>query len=304
MTENALIQPSMQALIRLGAQARQLPLTPRSGQARLTGNYQSPFKGRGMEFHESRPYEPGDDVRQLDWRVTARTGKPHTKLYHEERERPVLVWVDYRRPMHFATRGRYKWVRAAECAALLAWSALRQGDRVGGVVFSESAHHELRPRRGRIAVLDLINHLVRVPNATALPVEAQVGNRALLRLGRVTRPGSLVFLLSDFRELETGGDSHLLRLALHNEVVLVFIHDPLERELPEPGYYRVMEDQRTLDIDTGSVATRRRYHERFAEHRECLRRLARRPNLHYIECPTDADPLQVLQRGMGLRPAA
>lgn len=304
MEESPLIRPSVPALIRLGAQASELPLDRRVGQAQLAGGYQSPFKGRGMEFNESRPYEPGDDVRRLDWRVTARTGKPHTKLYHEERERPVLLWVDYRRPMHFATRGCYKSVRAAECAALLAWSALRQGDRVGGIVFSESVHHELRPRRGRAAVLDLIHQLAAASLSDTLTGENQVGDRALLRLSRVTRPGSLVFLLSDFRGLATGSDSHLLRLALHSEVVLVFIHDPLERELPPPGRYRVTDGRRSVDVDSSASAVCRRHEEQFANHRERLLRLARRPNVHYIECTTDAALLPALQRGMGLRPAA
>ena len=108
----------------------------------------SRFRGRGVDYAESRIYQPGDDIRQMDWRVTARTGKPHTKVFREERNRPVIVWLDLRRPMLFATRGAFKGVRAAEAAALVAWSAVANGDRLGGLVFSETEHHELRPALG------------------------------------------------------------------------------------------------------------------------------------------------------------
>lgn len=301
---SSLVQPSVPDLIRLGSVANALPLKPRSGHARLGGDYQSPFKGRGMEYNESRPYQPGDDVRHLDWRVTARTGRPHTKLFHEERERPVLMWVDYRVSMQFATRGCFKSVRAAECAALLAWSAAGQGDRVGGVVFTEYSHHELRPRRGRPAVLDLINRLA-LPIATDdEPRDPQSGLRALTRLARVTRPGSLVFLLSDFQRLDSEADTQIRRLAAHSEVVLVFIHDPLERELPAAGFYRFTDGRREVELATGDAETRRRHAARFDAHLARLQRLAQHANIHLLECSTAADPLVALQYGLGLRFAA
>lgn len=302
--DSPLVQPTVPALIRLGSAAASLPLRQRSGRARLGGDYQSPFKGRGMEYHESRPYQPGDDVRHLDWRVTARSGRPHTKLFHEERERPVLLWVDYRVSMQFATRGCFKSVRAAECAALLAWSAASQGDRVGGVVFTESSHHELRPRRGRPAVLDLINRLA-LPISGGVPApDPQAGQRALIRLARVARPGSLVFLLSDFRRLDADADVQIRRLAAHSEVVLVFIYDSFERELPAAGYYRLTDGRREIELATGDPETRRRHMARFKSHLERLEKLARHTNIHLIQCSTASDPLIAMQFGLGLRFAA
>lgn len=301
---SSLVQATVPELVRLGSAACALPLKPRTGRARLGGDYQSPFKGRGMEYHESRPYQPGDDVRHLDWRVTARSGRPHTKLFHEERERPVLMWVDYRVSMQFATRGCFKSVRAAECAALLAWSAAHQGDRVGGVVFTEYSHYELKPRRGRPAVLDLINRLALPISVGDQPPDPQTGLRALTRLARVTRPGSLVFLFSDFRRLDADADVQLHRLAAHSEVVLVFISDPLERELPSSGYYRLTDGRREIELATGDAETRRRHAERFAAHLARLQRLAQHGNIHLIECSTVADPLRALQYGLGLRFAA
>ncbi|HHJ81077.1 MAG TPA: DUF58 domain-containing protein, partial [Candidatus Tenderia electrophaga] len=146
-------------LIALRAAGEGLTLKASRIAARQSGNYLSRFKGRGMEFDEARLYQPGDDVRTLDWRVTARTGKPHTKLFREERERAVLTWVDMRPTMFFATRGAFKSVIAARAAALIGWSANRLGDRLGGLVFTADTHHELRPKRGKSAVLQLLQQL-------------------------------------------------------------------------------------------------------------------------------------------------
>ena len=174
----------------------------------------SPYKGRGVEFDESRPYQPGDDLRTIDWRVTARTGKPHTKVFREERNRPVFVWLDLRRPMLFATRGAFKAVRAAEVAALVAWSAVANGDRLGGLVFSETEHHEQRPALGARAALRLFQTVCTQsfwqPPATAETLETDA-ERALQRLTRVARPGSLIFLVSDFRRLGPDYERYLQR---------------------------------------------------------------------------------------------
>ena len=161
---NEAVSVNIPALVRLSDAGRNLPLKTNHALALQGGNYASPFKGRGMEYDESRLYQPGDDIRNLDWRVTARSGRPYTKLFREERERPVYLWVDYRATMFFATRGSYKAVRAAEMASILAWSANNQGDRVGGIVFSDEVHNELKPRRGKAAVLQLINSLVNHPS--------------------------------------------------------------------------------------------------------------------------------------------
>jgi uncharacterized protein (DUF58 family) len=153
------VEPQLRELMSLAGGARALPSWSRSIRAPQSGQYLSTLRGRGMEYDESRPYQPGDDIRQLDWRVTARTGKPHTKLFREERERPVFICVDYRRAMFFATKGVFKAVQAARLAALLAWRAQQQGDRVGGLVFADAIHHELPPRRNRTATLQWLKLL-------------------------------------------------------------------------------------------------------------------------------------------------
>jgi uncharacterized protein (DUF58 family) len=284
-------------LLRLRAAGEAVRLTAPRVRVAASGGHLSPYKGRGVEFDESRLYQPGDDLRTIDWRVTARTGKPHTKVFREERNRPVFVWLDLRRPMLFATRGAYKGVRAAEIAALIAWSAVANGDRLGGLVFTDAEHHELRPALGMRAALRLFQKIaadsVWDPAARARAPETDA-DRALLRLTRVARPGSLIFLVSDFRSLGADAERHLRELAGHCDLVLVHVFDPVEAELPPPGRYRVVSGGRILSIETSNDALRRKYRERFAARTAALRSLASRPGIHLLECATHADARTLL----------
>jgi uncharacterized protein (DUF58 family) len=248
-----------------------------------------------MEFDETRLYTPGDDARSLDWRVTARTGKAHTKLYREERERPVFLSVDYRAAMFFATRGMYKSALAARLAALIAWSARRHGDRVGGQIFSEAGSVEFRPDHGHAAVLRLLKALVeQAEPATGLAPEPALED-ALTRLPRHARPGSLLFVFSDFRHLNAAGEAALSRLARHCDGVLAMIHDPLEQHLP-PGRHRYEGGgrDRLIDADRRTVEEHAR---RFETRREHVRSLAHRHGLRFLSCGTAEAPLEILQRG-------
>jgi len=298
-----LIRSSLGNLLRLRGPAAGLSLAPRVVRAAQNGAHLCAFKGRGMEFAEARPYEPGDDVRTLDWRVTARTGRLHTKLFSEERERPVYLWVDHRRPMFFATRGRFKSVVAGEIAALVGWAAHRHGDRVGGLVFSEHWHHELRPKRGKAGVLRLLKQLTHEPEgAPASPdEEREAMGRAVARLRRLTRPGSLILLVSDFRHLDGPSSLHLGRLARHNDLVLVFVHDPFEAAIPDAGRCRITDGRRELALDTRSRAQLEQYRHRFHQRLDRVRELARRHRAHLIPCTTEDDPLDALIRRLGAR---
>ena len=299
------VRVSVPALVGLNRPAASIRLGRGRILSRQSGDYQSPFRGRGMEFDESRLYQPGDDIRNIDWRVTARTGKTHTKLFREERERPVFVWIDLRSSMHFATRGRYKSVLAAELAALLAWSALHNGDRVGGVIFSDEDHHELKPRRGRAAVLRLINAIA---NDTAWTRRAASGDgrqtleHALLRLRRVARPGSLIFLISDFRNLDRQAQVPLTRLCPHNEVVMLFVYDRLEQALPPPGRYKISDGDREVLVDASDDRLVRRHRQQFQARLERLQQLSSLNRTILLPCRTDAEPLSLLLGG--LRPGA
>lgn len=299
---NEAVEISVPVLVRLSRFAAFLPLGAEKILARQSGDYQSPFKGRGMEFDESRLYQAGDDIRNIDWRVTARTGKTHTKLFREERERQVFVWVDLRASMFFATRGKYKAVIASRMASLLAWSAIHHGDRVGGVIFSDDNHHELKPQRGKSGALRLINHMVKHPtweNSDTVVKDKSAGMRSLVRLRRLARPGSLIFMLSDFRNLDDKMEAQLILLSRHTDVVMVFIYDQLEQALPTAGLYRVSNGEDEIMLDTYDRQRTESYHAHFVSHQQRLERLAKTGSIHLIPCSTEEDPLSVLQSGLG-----
>jgi len=262
-----------------------------------TGPHTSVFRGRGMEFDESRPYAPGDDARYLDWRVTARTSRPHTKLFREERERPVLLAVDYRATMRFATQGSFKTVVAARLAAVLAWRAEQEGDRVGGCIFSEQGRLEIRPQRGKPAVLRWLDRLVAQATPEPTTDTARTPGLALrdtlTRLPQQARPGSLLFILSDFRDIDAQGWISLARLSRHSEVVLVFIHDPLEARLPLGRlHFAQGERQITLSTDARIQAL---HTAAFMQRKAELEQFALRHRLRFLVCSTRDDPLSVLR---------
>ncbi len=313
-TADGLVYVSTQHLIRLRHAAHNLPLKTARVRALQAGQYYSPFRGRGMEFDEVRLYQPGDDVRTLDWRVTARTGKAHTKLFREERERAVYVWVDFRNPMFFATRGVFKSVLAAKLAALLAWGAHHQRDRVGGLLFSDDQHFEFKPRGGKSSVLHLLQQLSsmtlnRKPGAdsfsfrssgAAQPSQDIVLHQALMRLRRVTKPGSLVLLISDFRGFDSQSESVLTQISRHNDVMMLFVHDPLEQQLPDEGIYRMGDGRQVLPVDTSNPVARADYHDNFIAKEQNLETVCKRHGASFLSISTQDEPLDFLRQHLFL----
>jgi uncharacterized protein (DUF58 family) len=294
--ERSAVSVSIESLILQRAAGESIQITAPRVRVTTSGGHQSTFKGRGIEFDESRLYQPGDDLRTMDWRVTARTGEPHTKVFREERNRPIIAWIDLRREMMFATRGVYKAVIAAESAAIVAWSAIAHGDRLGALVFSDSDHHELRPRLGRASALRLFQLICDSWHPASAETEHASAAASLQRLTRVARPGSLVFLASDFRDLDADSERHLKRLAVHSDLLLMHVFDAVEARLPPPGRYRIFDGARARPIDTGSAAARDRYARQFDERRERLMRLQKLPGVAVVECRTDEDPQTQLGR--------
>ena len=305
LPENASpVSVSQAGLIRLSAPARAIALDVVRVNSLQTGAYVSHFRGRGMEFDESRPYQPGDDPRSIDWRVTARSTTAYTKLFREERERPVLVVVDLRANMHFATRGCFKSVSASRAAALLSWAAHHRGDRLGGLIFGSTTHRELKPRLGRQAALRFVHQLAEHPDwhNRALRDDGEAPfSQAMSALRRVARPGSLVVVLSDFLGFSRSAQSYLSSVARHNEVLAVFLSDPLERQLPPPGRYRLVADDQELAIDTHVKAARRDYRDAFEERQEQLETFCQRYGVHLMPLSTEDDPVRTLQTTLGRR---
>lgn len=286
-------------LIRQRAAARALELGARrralSAQA---GGYLSAYRGRGMEFDEVRAYQQSDDARTIDWRVTARRGRPHTKLFREERERPVLLLVDLHPGMYFGSRRQFKSVLAGRLAALVGWAAARSGDRLGGLVSAAQGHREIHPAPREGGLLPLLRAMVRLqPMAPATSVPGRL-DLSLARMVRLALPGSLVVILSDFRELGDGADKHLGALARHNDVIAGFLYDPLEAAPPPAGRYRLGSGGQRLTLDTGRAPVAEHWVEQFHDHRESLRSLCRGHTIHFMEAATTEGPLRALQLGL------
>jgi uncharacterized protein (DUF58 family) len=294
---NELVSVTLKSLIDLAKPASGLDLHRLTIRSRQSGGYLSSFKGRGMEFDETRLYQPGDDIRSIDWRVTARTGKTHTKLFREEREKPVFISVDNRPSMHFATRGVFKSVQAKKLAALLAWVANHKGDRIGGQVFSQAACKELKPQNGKHSVLHFLNTLVVADHSAGDEIDLA---KALSRLVQHAKPGSLVYLISDFRGINDQSENFLLKLSEHCDVVLIFLYDPMEKGLPSHGRFRFTSDQenqpREVVIDTADKRRIANYQLRFEERLRKLKRIAQRRGSALIQCSTQDDPVQRLRQ--------
>ncbi len=301
-TPSERVSVSLKSLIDLAKLATRINLHHSENRSQQSGGYVSRFKGRGMEFDESRYYQPGDDIRSIDWRVTARTGKTHTKVFREERERPVFISVDNRKTMQFATRGVFKSVVATKLAGLLAWAAEYHGDRIGGQTFSEFECRELKPQNGRHAVLRFLNALVsKAELTTAIPesstkLSQQITlEQIIARLTQHARPGSLVYIISDFRGINDAAEILLSKLSRHCEVVLIFIYDPLETNLPVKGRYRFTDTVRDVVIDAMDQQRLLNYQQRFEQRKERLELLAKKRGLTFIQCSTLEDPLQCLR---------
>lgn len=276
--------------------ALRLPMRQAAASA-LAGAYRSRFRGRGVDFLESRNYQPGDDIRNMDWRVTARTGKAHTKVFQEERERPVLVVLDAGPSLYFGTRRRLKSVAAGQFAAAIAWSAVRRGDRIGGFLFAPGRHREIRPAGGRRGAMRMIQGLVDwlQPENQPAADNSEPLSTVLERVRHTVRPGSLVIVLSDFFSLDEPCNRHLSRLRQHNDVIGCQVLDAAEYRLP-PGRYPITDGEQATVLDTGNSAMRNRYEAMGLSHLNEPRRLFQKHQCGWIVLNSDDDPVDVLGR--------
>nr|CAA6810158.1 MAG: hypothetical protein PA3071 [uncultured Thiotrichaceae bacterium] len=288
---DGLVFSSLQSLLRLQAQVRTLNLAKRHALAKHVGIHRSNFKGRGMDFAESRPYQPGDDVRTIDWRVTARTGKVHTKVFQEEREKPVLVWLDLRSPMFFGTRGCFKSVVAAEVTALLLWKTISEGDRAGGMLQDDADIQEFKPSRSRSSALDFMRQLSTVTQNDPVKESPVKPEQMLLdswrRLRRVAEPGTQVFVISDFRAVSDKALSQLAMINRQSQLVLVSIRDPFEDQLPEQERLRLTDGSKSLWINLRQKLWRKAYEGKAERLRTSLRQFTDKHQIPLIQLMTN-----------------
>lgn len=210
-------------------------------QGLLAGTHLSKQKGRGLDLDELRIYQPGDDIRTIDWRVTARTQQPHTRLYKEERERPVMIFCDQRSPMFFGSKRSFKSVTAAQCFSLIAWAAIEHGDKVGAYLLGDDDEMDFRPKQRAQHVLHILQHLIQFNRQLADSnhhIQRSLSD-SLQHIKRSLKPGTTLFLISDFYDLNEADKEVLFQLKRHNHIVALQVFDPLEREVPPPGTYGV-----------------------------------------------------------------
>lgn len=256
---NAHVTIALHELIQLKAEARGFAFLPRQPvTSLLSGRHASRLRGRGLAFEELRQYRPGDDIRTMDWRATARLRSPHVRVYSEERERPVLLLVDQRRPMFFGSRRAMKSVAAAEVAALSAWRALAAGDRVGGILFNDDEIIDLSPHRSQTRVLRLLHEVVRLNQALVGSLDSSAPsqvtlNQVLQAALRRAKHDHLVVLISDLDGADDETQRLATLLATHNDMLVIGIYDPLGASLQgRPGM--VAADRgTTFEIPMGDV---------------------------------------------------
>ncbi|MBV6753665.1 DUF58 domain-containing protein [Pseudomonas chlororaphis] len=256
------IRTTLAELIEMRHRVREVQLfsTP-SQRSPLIGLHHSKLRGRGVDFDQVRVYQAGDDVRTIDWRVTARTQEPHTKLFHEERERPIFILVEQSRQLFFGSGLTFKSVLAAQAASLIGWAALGHNDRVGGLVYGDNEHYEIKPRRSKQSLLQLLNRLVRVNHSlhTEAAADPNALGLALIRARKVLRPGSLVIVICDERALTDAAEQQLNLLSRHCDLLMLPVSDPLDHALPAAGLLRFAERGAQLELDTLNLELRQSY---------------------------------------------
>jgi uncharacterized protein (DUF58 family) len=295
-----MLYPDFDELIQLGQKASRLQiLSGRQSMTAGSGEYASPFRGQGLAFHEVREYRFGDDIRSIDWRVTARTDKPHVKVFTEERERTVILCIDANAAMRFGTRGTFKSVQTARAAALLGWQANSSDDRVGSIVFGDvpDGMQFFAPARSRQALsrtLKLLSQTTQGAHKTTVPPEV-----ALNYLERLAPTGSLVLVIGDFQPATEALEKRLGTLRRTCDVVLIAVNDPADREIPAMETV-VFEDYtgRKLALDTNNRAGRDAYAAQWRENRKRLEDMAVRRGVGIVDLHTDKDVYADLLLGL------
>lgn len=285
-------------LIGVRGQLAGLPLAAMRRRASYrSGARDTRVRGRGMEYEESRAYVPGDDVRTMDWRVMARTGDAHTKIFAEEKERRFLLAVDLSPSMYFGTRLGFKSWAAAHTAAHAGWLASFSGDRIGGLVVAPDFHREVRPGKTRAGLLGVFHHLA---EASRIPVSATRGgnrlNFLLRELHRVVKPGAIIALISDFIGLDEDSLETLSALVRHNDINAYWIHDDTETRSWPGGHYQVLSGTRKFAFDLAGNGRDNWLAGRQKRHRERVENLTSRFRLPLAEisCNRETGP-QILR---------
>jgi uncharacterized protein (DUF58 family) len=293
-----MLYPDFNELVKLGARARKLSITSRRRvMSSVSGDSNSPFRGHGMEFKEVRQYVAGDDVRYIDWRVTARTGTPHLKVFAEERERSVIICVDANAAMQFGTRGTFKSIQAARAAALLGWRANDNNDLVGASVFGNvpDGMQFFAPSRTRKSLWQMLKLLCEKDGKTHTIITLE---DTLKHLNKAAPTGALVFIISDFFNLTADLEKQLSLLRKRCEVVLLPVNDPADSTLPPIGNLLFSDSGNKVLVNTDSASGRKTYHKQWEKNKAELDEITRKLRLGMINLYTDKDVFDDLMLGL------
>jgi uncharacterized protein (DUF58 family) len=297
---------TLDELLRLRHRAKGFSFLPRQPvHSLLTGRHASRLRGRGLDFEELRHYYEGDDTRTIDWAATARLGTPHVRVFTEERDRSVLLLVDQRLSMFFGSRLMMKSVAAAEVAALSAWRVTSLGDRVGALVFSEDGITEIQPEAREKGVLPIL-HAVARQNAALKASDNRAAdpglfNEVLRRAVRLAHHDCLVCIISDAYGADAETVKLVTKITAHNDVLTVFISDPIEADLPSLGRVIVGEGANQIEVDSASTALRGKFASSFTERRESIEGFSRRRTIPVLPIETGRDVSAQLRDLLGQR---
>jgi uncharacterized protein (DUF58 family) len=299
----------LEHLIALEQKGRKVSLLPRQPvHSLLSGRYASRMRGRGLNFEEIRDYRDGDDVRSIDWKVTARLRSPHVRVFNEERDRQGLLVVDQRLSMFFGSRRAMKSVTAAEIAAVVAWRILNVGDRVGGIVFNDGGIEDVRPQRSRRIVLQLLSKLVAQNQALGVGrgIKGDPGmlNRALDRVRRLATHDATVVIFSDFDGADEATRQAVAAISAHNTVIAVVVHDPLQSELPPTGRMTVTDGELQIAVDVARGDTRQNIVDMSEQRLRAVFAWTRELGIPVLPLSTAEEPVNQLNHLLGLLPQA
>jgi uncharacterized protein (DUF58 family) len=298
------VYAGLEDLVRIRFRARDFSFQPRQPVTSvLSGRYGSRLRGRGLDFEELRSYQPGDDVRTMDWRVTARTRSPHVRVFSEEKDRAVLLVVDQRLNMFFGTRNRLKSVTAAELAALGGWRALDSGDRIGGVLFNDERLIEFRPERSEKNLMAILHGLLGMNHALRADSRARTApdmlNRALEKVLRLAPHDVLVVIVSDFFGVDARSEQLTARIAAHNDILGVLVHDPMRVE-PAAELLRVGDGGREAEIDLRDARLRQRLVADYRAEQQRITHFLRRLSAPLLMISNQGDVVEQVRRLLGV----
>ena len=274
------VYADLDELVRLQFKASGFSFLPRQPiHSILSGRHASKLRGRGLNFEELRNYLPGDDTRNIDWKVTARTREPHVRVYTEEKDRTVWLLIDQRVSMFFGSKQRMKSVVAAEVAAISAWRVLSAGDRVGAMVFNDTDISVVPPHRSRERVMQILKQVVEKNHALSAspglkPSNGKL-NEVLKQASTLARHDCLVCLISDASGIDAETRKYITRLTEHNDVLSAFIYDPLEKDMPAAGRLRFADGEKQIELNTSSRKLRTAYQNDFQDRLERIESASR-----------------------------